>query len=67
MGAAVGPATMGKTGLGPHTGVESGLGITLLEKAVTEQKALGMEESCHLGNKGRTGVWQARSCICSHS
>lgn len=41
--------------------------VTISERAVPQQKALGTEELCHLGSKGRAGVALVKGCICSHS
>lgn len=41
--------------------------VTISERAVPQQKALGTEKLCHLGSKGRAGVALVKGCICSHS
>lgn len=41
--------------------------VTISERAVPQQKALGTEELCHLGSKVRAGVALVKGCICSHS
>lgn len=56
----------GRLALGPHADMGQDW-VTISERAVPQQKALGTEELCHLGSKGRAGVALVKGCICSHS
>lgn len=57
----------GRRAPGPYTGMESGPGKYSQTRLIQSRRVWGWRESCHLGNKGRTGVAWVRGCICSHT